>query len=182
MNWNLILYVAVGVVLSGLLLWSLREEPPTPEATSEILETLGGERHYWRLPQILQSLQPEDIEFLKGPGRERLCARVRSERKKIALRYLRLLHEDFDLLLRASALVAKMSPELAPMKEWERLQLSTRFALNCYALNVRLRLGLPVRKGFGQLSEMASGVAVRIEAATSRIGEHAALAGSLRRY
>jgi hypothetical protein len=134
------------------------------------------------LPQILQSLQPEDIEFLKAPGREQLFARVRSERKKIALRYLRLLHEDFDLLLQASALVAKLAPELAPMKEWERLRLSVRFALNCYSLNVRLRLGLPVRKGFGRLSEMASGVAVQIEAATARIGEQAAVAGGLRRY
>src|SRR5579871_2862482 len=164
MNLELILYVAAGVVLSGLLWWSLRGEAPTSEAANEILETLSGQRHYWRLPQILQSLQPEDIEFLKAPGREQLFARVRSERKKIALRYLRLLHEDFNLLLQASALVAKLAPELAPMKEWERLRLSVRFALNCYSLNVRLRLGLPVRKGFGRLSEMASGVAVQIEA------------------
>jgi hypothetical protein len=176
MTVTLLLVLIAALVLIGLLAWAIHPPQRKSSSPDEILQTLAGERHYCRLPQILQSLQPEDMEFLRSSGHPHLVQRVRSERRRIALRYLELLHEDFASLLQAANVLAAMAPDLAPMQEWERLKLSLRFAFYCHYLHWKLRLGLAPWRGFGKLSEMASAMAVRLETAASRIGERAAVA------
>jgi hypothetical protein len=51
--------------------------------------------------------------------------------------------------------------------------------LGCRYLRWKLRLGLEPWRGFGLLSEMTSGMALRLEVATSQIWERAALSLAL---
>ena len=175
MNAAIFLYLLAALILFGLFLWAVRPPSPQPAEPEEIFRRLSDERHYCRLPQILQSLQPEDFDYLRSTGRGHLVARLRNDRKRIALRYLTLLQQEFESLLQAAALLATMAPGLAPMQEWERLKLSARFALFAHYLSWRLRLDLAPQDAFGSLSEMASNLALHLETATSRIGEGAAL-------
>jgi hypothetical protein len=92
------------------------------------------------------------------------------------LRYLNLLQEDFEDLLEGSRFLAVMSPEVTAMQEAERLKLNQCFAFCCGYLRWKLRLGLPPWRGFGYLADMAGSVSVRLEAATSRMAERAAMA------
>jgi hypothetical protein len=175
MTITLLLFLLAALVLFVLLLWAAR--PQTDLRSPEgLLQSLTEERHYYRLPQIMQSLQREDPEFLTRSGQSELGQKIRDDRRRIALRYLEVLQKDFETLLKASAVLATMAPDLAPMQEWERLKLSVRFAVLCSFLKYSLRLGLSPLASFGKLSEMASGIAMRLDAATARISERAALA------
>jgi hypothetical protein len=176
---TLLLFLFAALVLFGLLFWSVRPHNHKQHSPDEILKSLAEERHYCRLPQILQALRPDDVAFLKRSGDAALVRRVQRERRRIANQYLDVLQEDFETLLEAAGLLATMAPDVTPMQEWERLKLSARFAFCCTLLRWRLRLGLTPWGGFGTLAEIASGMAVRVEAATSRIGERAALAAEI---
>ena len=67
-----------------------------------VFEALSEPRHSFRLPQILQSLQPSDTEFLERRGLRLLRQRIRSERTQIAIRYVNQLESDYETLLEAS--------------------------------------------------------------------------------
>ena len=177
MTITLLLFLLAALILVVLLFWAARL-PRGLEARSpeEILQALSEERHYYRLPQILQSLQHDDLDFLQRSGQPDLAQKIRDDRRRIALRYLEALQKDFESLLHVSAVLAMMAPDLAPMEEWERLKLRARFALHCSYLRYRLRLGLSPLDSFSRLSDMASGIAMRLDAATAKIGERAALA------
>jgi hypothetical protein len=99
MNLAPLFFIFAALVLLGLLAYAVR----------------------FRLPQILQSLQPSDTEFLEPRGLRSLRQRVRSERTQIAIRYLNHLESDYETLLEASRILAVMSPEVVPIQEFERL-------------------------------------------------------------
>jgi hypothetical protein len=94
----------------------------------------------------------------------------------LAGRYLTVLQRDFENLLETSRILAVMSPEVIAMQEVERVKLSVRFAFVCVFLRCKLRLGLSPWHGFGQLADMASGMAGKLETAMSQMGERAAIA------
>jgi len=175
MNITIILFILLAVLLIGALIWAV--QPPKRKLVSidDVLRALTEEHHYSRLPQILQALQPEDTAFLRARGFATLRRRIRSERGRIALLYLDCLQEEYEKLLEASRVVAAMAPEMVALDEAERFKLNLRFALGCRYLRWRLLLGLEPWRGFGRLSEMTSGMALRLEMATSQIGERSAL-------
>ena|SRR5208337_1990688 len=175
MNITIILFILLAVLLIGALIWAV--QPPKRKLVSidDVLRALTEEHHYSRLPQILQALQPEDTAFLRARGFAALRRRIRSERGGIALLYLDCLQEEYEKLLEASRVVAAMAPEMIALDEAERFKLNLRFALGCRYLRWRLLLGLEPWRGFGLLSEMTSGMALRLEMATSQIGERSAL-------
>jgi hypothetical protein len=174
MSITIILFILLAVILLGALVWAIRPPKRKLVSINDVLGALSEEHHYSRLPQILQALQPEDTAFLGDRGFAPLRRRIRSERARIALLYLDCLREEYEKLLEASRVVAAMSPELIALDEAERFKLNLRFALGCRYLRWRLRLGLEPWRGFGLLSEMTSGMAQRLEMATSQIGERAA--------
>ena len=174
MNITFILFILLAVLLIAALVWAVRPPKRKLVSISEVLAALSEEHHYSRLPQILQALQPEDTAFLRARGFAPLRRKIRSERGRIALLYLDCLQEEYMKLLEASGVVAAMSPELIALDEAKRFRLNLRFALGCRYLRWRLRLGLEPWRGFRLLSEMASGMALRLEGATSQIGERAA--------
>jgi len=174
MNITIILFILLAVLLIGALVWAIRPPKRKLVSINDVLTALSEEHHYSHLPQILQALQPEDTAFLRDRGFAPLRRKIRSERGRIALLYLDCLQDEYEKLLEASRVVAAMSPELIALDEAERFKLSLRFALGCRYLRWRLRFGLEPWRGFGLLSEMASGMALRLEETTSQIGERAA--------
>lgn len=176
MSLPLLLFIAIALVLILLLAWAARPPKRVLLSVDDVFAALSEERHYARLPQILQSLRKEDTEFLFDEGHEGLAGRLRAERKEIALRYLDYLEDEFQLLLEASRILARIAPEVAPMDELERFKRNVRFVLSCRYLQWRLRLGLQPWNVFGTLSDMEGELTLQLEAATVRLGERAALA------
>lgn len=175
MSLFLLLFISVAVVLVLLLAWAVRPPKKTLISPDDIIETLAEKRHYERLPQILQCLRPEDTDFLHARGFDELVVRVRRERKRIALVYLQYLQEEYRVLLDASRVLAKVAPEVSALDEFERFRLNVRFVLNCRYLRWRLRLGLSPWTIFGILGDMEGDITLRLEAATTSIGERAAI-------
>jgi hypothetical protein len=175
MSITIILFILLAVLLIGALAWAARPIEHHAVTADAVLTALSEEHHYSRLPKILQALQPEDTAFLDSRGFTPLRNQIRAERKRIALLYLDDLQREYEMLLEASRVVAAMAPELIAMDEAKRFKLNLRFVLGCRYLRWKLRLGLEPQKTFGSLSEMSSGMALRLEMATTRIGERAAL-------
>ena len=176
MTISLLLFIALVVTLVLLLAWAARPPKAAPLTPDEAFEALSQERHYARLPQILQSLREDDTEFMRVRGHAKLLSRVREERRRIALRYLNYLQEEFRILVECSRILATLAPELAPEGEFERFQQNLRFLWNCRYLRWRLRLGLQPWDAFGTLSDMAGTITLRLEAATARLAERSLLA------
>jgi hypothetical protein len=172
----LLLFIAFALVLFVLLVWAVRPPKKAPLCADEVLDTLSEMRHYARLPQILQCLREDDTDFLYAAGHHVLAERLRRERKRIALRYLTYLEDEYQLLLETSRVLARIAPEISMLDEFQRFRLSLRFVLCCHYLRWRLRLGLQPWDAFGILSDMEGDITLSLEAATAHIGEHAALA------
>jgi hypothetical protein len=179
MSLSFVLFIAIPIVLVLLLVWALRPPRRRLMSTSEVLEALSEERHYARLPQILQALREEDTEFLCAGGYGELAGRLRAERKRIALRYLDYLEDEYQLLLEASRILATLAPALVPMRELERFKRNVRFVVSCRYLRWRLRLGLQPWQVFGTISDMEGELTLGLEAATASLGQQAAGASEL---
>jgi hypothetical protein len=176
MSLPITLFIAFALFLIVLLVWAVRSPKKPPLSVDEVLGTLCEKRHYARLPQILQCLREDDTEFLSAGGYQALATRLRRERKRIALRYLTYLQEEYQLLLETSRVLAKIAPEISMMDEFERFRLSLRFTVCCRYLRWRLRLGLQPWDAFGILSDMEGDITLSLEAATAHIGERSAIA------
>lgn len=176
MSTSLIFFFALAIVFVLLLSWAVRPPRKVLLSVDDVLNALSEKRHYARLPQILQSLRHEDTDFLHTKGRDEVAARLRRERKHIVLRYLTYLQDEYQLLLEASRILAKVAPEVSPMDEFERFRLNVRFVLYCRYLRCRLWFGLQPWDIFGVLSDMEGDMTLRLEMATTRIGERAAIA------
>jgi hypothetical protein len=176
MSGTVILFIALAVILVALLAWAVRPPKKTLLSVDDVFDALAEKRHYARLPQILQSLRHEDTDFLYTRGHDHLAGRIRRERKQIALRYLNYLEDEYHLLLEASRILSRIAPEISPMNEFAHFRLNMRFVLLCRYLRWRLRLGLEPWSVFGILSDMEGAMTLQLEAATTRIGERAAIA------
>jgi len=176
MSLPLLLFIAFAVILILLLAWAVRPPKKMLLSVDDVFTALSEERHYARLPQILQSLREEDTEFLRVGGHQELAGRLRAERKRIALRYLNYLEDEYQLLLEASRILARIAPEITPLHEFERLKRNVRFVLCCRYLRWRLRLGLQPWNVFGTISDMEGDLTLRLETATASLGERATMA------
>lgn len=175
MSASLFLFSTLALILLFLLVWAVRPPRKIFLSVDDVFEALSEKRHYARLPQILQSLRHEDTDFLHTRGYDDLASRLRRERKRIALQYLNYLQKEYQLLLEASRILAKIAPEISPMDELGRLRSNVRFALWSRYLRCRLWFGLQPWEAFGILSDMEGDLTLRLEMATARIGERMAL-------
>jgi hypothetical protein len=176
MTASLALFILFAALVVVLLAWAARPHRKTPLTVEEVFESLSGQRHYARLPQILQSLREEDTEFMRGRGHRLLLIQVREQRRQIALNYLKYLQEEFQTLQECSSILATLAPELPAGGEFDRLRQNLRFVWTCRYLSWRLRMGLQPWDAFGTLSDMAGTATLRLEAAAVRLGERALLA------
>ena len=176
------LYLFFGLV--GLLLllfaWSIRNprRPVTSPFGADVLEE-DEPGHLAYLPQIQQALAKTDYEFLAGRVPSSVQRRVRHERRGVALAYLAALRGDFQSLLRMARVIAVLSPEVAAVQEFERLRLTIKFAWQYEMLRIKLLAGFAAAPQLMSLSDLVSGLSVRMESAMQELGERAALAKEL---
>jgi hypothetical protein len=170
--------------LIGLLLilfaWSVRA-PARPASSSGHGDGADecGRRHMTYLPQIQQAFAETDFDFLLKNASREVLRRIRLERRYVALAYLAALRDDFDSILRMARAIAVLSPELAAVHEFERIRLTALFAWQYQMIRWSLLAGMaPVQQLHG-LSDLVSGLSVRIEAALKELGERAAVAAEL---
>jgi hypothetical protein len=169
----------VAILLLGFV-WALKEPRKLwkLEADPRSLEQ-QGERHVTHLPQIRQALAKADYEFLAEKASRELQRRVRRERLRVAITYLAALRGDFQSLLRMARVIALLSPEVVAVQEFERLRLTTKFAWQYAMIRWRLMAGIAPVPQLDGLSELVSGLSVRLETAVRELGERAAAAAEL---
>jgi hypothetical protein len=175
-----LVFVATVIFLLLVLIWATRR-PSRRLATrynSASLED-NGRRHVIYLPQMRQALSSQDFEFLSSLGYCNLAARLRKERRQIALTYLPTIRDDFSRLLRLARVIAILSPRVRTVQEGERLNLTIQFYLRYEVVRLTLAIGGVPLPQLGNLSQMVSELAVRMETAMKELGERAALAGEL---
>lgn len=131
------------------------------------------------MPQIRQALSEADRKYLSAVVSRELQHRVGKERRRIVLAYLAELREDFRRLVRLATVIAVLSPEVAAMRELERLRLRLEFTCRLEWIRLILLAGWTPTVQLGALSGLLSGLSVRLEAAMKELGERAALAAEL---
>ncbi len=167
-------FVAILLLALGWAVWEPRQRRKL-EADPRSLEE-RGQRHATYLPQIRQALAPADYDFLsKREAPRELRRRVRRERLGVALAYLAALRGDFQSLLRMARVIAVLSPKVAAVHEFERLRLTAKFTWR-YQM---IRWGLAPMAQLAGLSDLVSGLSVRMETAMNELGERAAAAAEL---
>jgi hypothetical protein len=177
---SLILFFgSVAVLLLGLgwALWKPRERK-NRERDPRWLEE-RDQRHTNYLPQIRQALAAADYDFLSKKASRRTQRRVRRERLNVTMAYLGALRRDFENLLRMARAIAVLSPEVAVAHEFERLRLTAEFAWRFQTIRWRLLTGLTPLVQLAGLSDLVSGLSVRLEQAMKELGERAAAAAEL---
>jgi hypothetical protein len=170
-------FVAILLLALGWALWKPRERK-SAESDPRSLED-RGQRHTNYLPQIRQALAAADYDFLSRRASRVTQRRVRRERLNVALMYLSALRGDFESLLKMARVIAALSPEVAVADEFERLRLTAEFAWRCQMIRWRLLAGIVPLAQLANLSDLVSGLSVRLEQAMKELGERAAVAAEL---
>jgi hypothetical protein len=177
---NLILFfgfVTALLLVLGWALWKPRVRMNL-ETDPRSLED-RGQRHTNYLPQIRQALAAADYDFLAERGSRGMRRRVRRERLNVALAYLSALRGDFESLLKMARAIAVLSPEVAAAHEFERLRLTAEFAWRCQMIRWKLLAGMTPLTQLAGLSDLVSGLSVRLEQAMKDLGERAAIAAEM---
>jgi hypothetical protein len=119
-------------------------------------------------------MSQSDLAFLTATLGRKRSKTVRRERCRVVFAYLTALRDDFDRLLRVGRVIARLSPEVIAVREFERLRLTAEFILRCRLVELRLLAGMTPTVQVRGVSEIVSHLAVRIEAAVRELAEHAA--------
>lgn len=164
--------VTLALALAALLLWLLRPQRHTEKES----RLPAGERmdsilpkHYRFFPQIRQALSERDGQYLREVAPAPIAQQVIRERREVARKFLRGLHEDFSNLERLARIVASLSPEISREQETERLLLGLKFRLLYVLVQLRLSTGrVPVAE-IERLTELIGRFALRMEQAMAEI-------------
>jgi len=180
LNLSPILFFGLVAVLLLALAWALRmpRSPRNLQTDPHALEE-QGQYHVNHLPKIRQALAAADYDFLSKRASRGTQRRVRRERRHAALTYLAALRGDFEGLLRMARVIAVLSPEVAATHEFERLRLTVKFSWRYQMIRWKLLAGFAPLPQLDGLSELVSGLSVRMEAAMKELGERAAVAAEL---
>lgn len=104
---------------------------------------------------------------------------MRRERRNVALAYLSALRGDFDSLLQTARAIAVLSPEVAVVQEFERLRLTVHFLWRYRIIRMSVWAGYAPLPQMDGLSNLISGLSVRLEVAMKELGERAALVAEM---
>ena len=167
-----------AVALVVLLFWALRGANKRAEADGlGVIE--DAPRHVSNMTQIRRALDDADLQFVAAKGGAALAARLRRERRHVALLYLESIHQDFEKLLRIARIVAVLSPEVSSSHEYHRLRLSIIFRWRFQVAKLRLMMGSFILRQTDVLGQMVATLAAQMEVAMTNLGERAALAVEL---
>ncbi|GAC1619121.1 MAG: hypothetical protein PVS2B2_02940 [Candidatus Acidiferrum sp.] len=171
----------LSAVTVGLLLavfgWSLRTLAKHSLHDIDLTQLEDFPRqHVSYFPQVQQALRKEDCCYVISRGSPKLAHKMEAERRRIALHYVAGVRQDFLKLMRLARIITVLSPEVAAVHEFERLRLSVQFAWRYRLICLSLRLGHSPLPLLEHLSQVVSGLSVRIEGAMTDMGERAAIA------
>ena len=180
MSISLLLFVGLVAVLVAALAWAVRKPRGGRKLDTDPRALEGiGQRHVNYLPQIRQALSVEDSEFLSEKLSSGALKRVRRERRNVVRAYLEALREDFQSILRMASAIAALSPEVVAIQEFERLRLTVSFSWRYQVIRWRIWADGDPAPQLDGLSNLVSGLSVRMEAALKELGERAALAAEM---
>jgi hypothetical protein len=167
-----LLLITMGVLVAGilaLLLWSTSKKASERGPVRDEIENLClAGKHVINLPQIRQALEPADFEYLSGRSDAKMVRKIRKERRRIALKYLEGLREDFERLVDATQAVAALSPEVEAQEEWKRFRLSAEFRVKYRLVWAKFALGAPTFPGLEGIALMVSSLALDLERAVTK--------------
>lgn len=171
--------IIVGLLLVGFG-WSLRNVADRSRAPIGLAELEDLPRqHFSYFAQMHQALKAQDSQYLRVRGMPKLARQIQVERRQIALQYLAGVRQDFQKLLRLARVIAVLSPEVNIVQEYERLQLTLRFAWRYRLACVSLKLGFSPLPLLTELCHVVSGLSIRLDGIISHLGEEAAAAFDL---
>ncbi|HTQ61909.1 MAG TPA: hypothetical protein VMI32_16925 [Candidatus Solibacter sp.] len=180
MNPALILLIGFAALLLILLFVVLREprKLDKSEPGARISEELER-RHVAYFPQVRQAMAREDLSFLASRSSTGLARIVGSERRRVVLAYLSCLRDDFRKLWLLARVIASLSPQPGMAQELARLRLGVTFSVRYEMVRLKLLLGFWPLPELGELGQVISGLAIRLETAMKEMGERSALAAEL---
>lgn len=168
-------FFLIIALLFVALVWSLRgaQKRTASSPLPALPQDLQGS-HIAHLPQILRALASTDYEFASERIPQEALRRMRRDRQRVALAYLYALREEFDELLRTARGIAALSPQVAADQELERAVLTLNFLWRYRIIRIGLQMGFAPLPQIRNLSNLLSGLSVRLEAAMKELGERAA--------
>jgi hypothetical protein len=180
LNLSMFLFFSLAAVLLVLLSWSLRKPKAAGvRLTIESFLKETEERHTEHMPQIRQALSDGDEHYLRIHCSQRTRRKVRKEREHVSAAFLGALKNDFENLVSLAQLIAKLSPQVVALHEWERLRLTVTFRVQFGVIRAQLWAGRAPLDRISQLSIVVSRLSLRVERAIQELGERAATAVEL---
>jgi hypothetical protein len=144
-------------------------DAPTIPARSIIDDGLSAPKHFQHFRQIRQALSTCDAEYLLRTAPKSVAKQALRERRAVARRFLKGLHEDFSNLSKLGRVIASLSPEISNRQEAERLKLTLKFQFLYAVIWMRLYTGnLPVEQ-VERLTAVVSRLSARMDEAMAEI-------------
>jgi hypothetical protein len=135
----------------------------------DAINALPTAKHYGHFRQIRQALSTADSHYLMEAAPPHVAKQALRERRAVARRFLRGLHEDFSNLARLGRIIAALSPEVSREQETERLILSLKFQMLYALVWLRLSTGnLPLEQ-LEHLTGLVGRLATRMDEAMAEI-------------
>lgn len=173
-------FLIFAAVVLFVFFWALRRSPERPSGPAELAIIRWEDRRAVRFwPVIRRSLAQDDFRYLRERGSSALQRAAGRERRRVVLRYLENLQQDFNELLRLATVIAKLSPDVTAVHEWQRFRARVEFAARYRYIRLRLLCHASAFAQLRQLSESVSTLMVQLDSAMKELGEHAALATEL---
>jgi hypothetical protein len=173
------LLLAVGILIAiilALLVWSAGKKNTI--ARDEVRQQKGLHlacKHLGNLPQMRQALESSDFAYVEERLGKRSAQKLHRERRRVALRYLEALHEDFVNLMRAAQLIASLSPEVEATQEWRRFKLSLKFEMKYRLIKAKYGLGNLRFPAMWNLAILVSTLAIDLERVVNEMSAAAIL-------
>lgn len=164
----------LALALAGVLLWLFTPRRKPSNTASFSFPSSGNEplptaKHYGYFPQIRQALSAADTQYLLEFAPPHVAKQALRERRSVARRFLKGLHEDFSNLTRLGRIIAALSPEVSREQETERLILSLKFQILYALVWLRLTTGnLPLHQ-LEHLTGVVGRLATRMDEAMTEI-------------
>lgn len=171
---DLSIVVLIAIVLCGVVLWLLisKRKSSGLDPSSyppNLMQALPTARHYAYFRQVRQALSVADSNYLRETAPPPVAKQALRERRAVARRFLKGLHEDFSNLTRLGRIVAALSPEISRKQETERLMLSMKFQILYTLVWLRLSTGnLPLEQ-LEHLTGLVGRLATRLDAAMTEV-------------
>jgi len=171
---ELSIVILLAIALTGVLLWLVvprhkSSRMAAPSFPSNVNDALPTAKHYVYFPQIRQALSEADSNYLRETAPPQVAKQALRERRAVARRFLKGLHEDFSNLARFGRIIAALSPEVSREQETERLILSLKFQILYSLVWLRLSVGnLPLEQ-LEHLTGLVGRLATRMDAAMAEI-------------